>query len=1019
MPLRKRPKQALEAPAGKAEGKKKKKRQRLVDFFRPGKRKVQEKDETTNPPPLDTSRKPPQVSQIAESAKQPKSSSSIDVARTSREKVQPVQLPSPPLEPKEQAELLSEEHIHTLFLGAPHFAVKPADSRSDPKVSYPWDDELKVRDVSDSIPPSQPAFSLATLRQYLKVTPGEPAQGKTYLGYDVGVVEIPSMLTAQGVEPGTIGFEHFLQLPTSDNLTTDLQQSQSSNGFLEVIRNKEQMQSNPERLGIRRVDMSMVHERLIEFGDLLEAFQESPERMTILNNQSSGDLYANLFGKFLTPPPFDGTTDDPTGMKVQIDNLLKVLRLKGVWYDLSLVEWRIRLGQILWGDPDSVSVIGVTGASVSHELWSDRDILLLQLLLACELLLRLDAVSTMDVDEAKGWMHLTHEEFQGFLNLKTRKTDWDLILARRFMENILVFKEYDNAASPSSPKPRGILSMLSRDDAKGTPNTDIIFLPRHQARQLSGLLHFAETVRWPGIDLIVTELAHKLGVPDSDKEQQQQPSPYGKFLDLNTPSSISVYGTPLATPRSTNSVRSSYFGHMKRPPLNRSNTSRSFKVPLTSTLLVHAADVAANALNIGGWLSRSYLTGLILPGEAISHFLISTLLENDKLAIATLGESANLYGGFIYAARSWWSKTSVVGRVLACVEGAVECMGWISVTRLPEDPADGWYAVNSEQIQSEQPPRISVEQDVVARDSAIIPGGDVNNVKPEDISLPLDPSTPPVPSIELASWSLTPFISELSDNDSLGSSSELESYTATLTFTSVSNPANYTLALTYDIHFIPSYPCTPPPLTQPPNFPQILKRSLSRSSSKRSVRSTRSSSNRPSRHPSRRNSHGYEPLLSHPPDSPSQAPTRVYSPVPDEDAEIVRPNTGFDEPKGRVVGGPMGVHPLHREYRYKMVTVTEVLDPGFTLPFTVKHNATTPPLDTPKEENEKNEKNEKGINEQVLILDARASRDLELLARAWCAEKGLHAIIGRVGRTCLACCVREARGLGLSVVVRV
>ncbi len=58
-------------------------------------------------------------------------------------------------------------------------------------------------------------------------------------------------------------------------------------------------------------------------------------------------------------------------------------------------------------------------------------------------------------------------------------------------------------------------------------------------------------------------------------------------------------------------------------------------------------------------------------------------------------------------------------------------------------------------------------------------------------------------------------------------------------------------------------------------------------------------------------------------------------------------------------------------------------------------------------------------NKTVLVLDARASSDLELLARAWCAEKGFHAVVGRVERTCLACCVREARGLGINTVIRV
>jgi hypothetical protein len=57
--------------------------------------------------------------------------------------------------------------------------------------------------------------------------------------------------------------------------------------------------------------------------------------------------------------------------------------------------------------------------------------------------------------------------------------------------------------------------------------------------------------------------------------------------------------------------------------------------------------------------------------------------------------------------------------------------------------------------------------------------------------------------------------------------------------------------------------------------------------------------------------------------------------------------------------------------------------------------------------------------EPVWILDARGSHDKEVLARAWCAAAGTSAVVGRVGRTCLACCVREARAVDVGVIIRV
>lgn len=45
--------------------------------------------------------------------------------------------------------------------------------------------------------------------------------------------------------------------------------------------------------------------------------------------------------------------------------------------------------------------------------------------------------------------------------------------------------------------------------------------------------------------------------------------------------------------------------------------------------------------------------------------------------------------------------------------------------------------------------------------------------------------------------------------------------------------------------------------------------------------------------------------------------------------------------------------------------------------------------------------------------------DLEMLARALCAERGWNALVSRRGRGCLACVVREAGAVGWRVVLRV
>jgi hypothetical protein len=906
--------------------------------------------------------------------------------------------PAPAAESKEteKVEALGEAQLHALFSGAPHFGVSEDNGRPTPTVSQPWDGQAATKDVLDSKPFDQSAFTATTLRTHTTSTsrPSSSEHGP-YRGYEADVVEVPSMLSAQGLEPGSIGFSHYLELPKSDSLTPDVEASQSGKEFLQGKRNKELMQTTPERLGIRAVDMDLIYDRLIEIQDLYEAFHNSPGPMTILNHQSAGDLYANLFSKFLTPPGYDGATDDPTGLRVQIVALMRILKLKGVWYDFSLVEWRIRLGQILWSDPDAVP------EHESHPLWTEREVLLLQITLACELLLRLDAVTNADVEHADAQLHISKAEIRGFFGTKTRKLDWDLVLARRFLDNILVVKN-NNLATPIAT-PRGFLSMLGVGaEVPEASKPDVVLLPQHQARQLSGLIKFATTIQWPSTDILVQELAQKLGARDVASQVEQVPSPDGMFPDVITSASISVYGTPLQTPRPSSHVLDGYFGHVGKPVLTRDN-SRSLRIPLSSTLSPVANQPSANLTAVGGWLSRSFLTGMVLPGEAISHFLMSTLLENDNIAIASLGDSANLYGGFSYTNRTWWSKNSIVGRVFACLDGSVESMGWISFPRLPEGYRDCWHSIHSEQLPHLDRLSDPTRSFAIAQDSAVVPNNTITTLRSEDLVLPRDSEATLASSCKFEHWELTPLNPDLLDSDMMsGPPTESDIHVPSVTFTTSDQTATHTLTLAFDVQFVSSWPCTPPTSTSAPSMPHILKRSLTGTISRKS--STRSGSTRLSR----RNSHGFEPLLSHPPDSKDIAPKPMYS-----------ADTGNDSDITITKRQPMSVHPLHISYKYSIVPVTDVLDPDFNILFDEHaHNSTTRPS-SPVGTTE--HQGEEVVNDKttILVLDARASSDLQLLARAWCAEKGFHAIIGRVGRTCLACCIREARGLGINVVIRV
>jgi hypothetical protein len=937
---------------------------------------------------------------------QPLSNSTLDAKTSSpAHEAETEQLVAPQEKKQdEKIEILSKEYINALFAGAPNFGIVSLGGRPTPTATYPRNAEASLQNASDSTQPAHPALSAATLHR----VPSNEQNTETpnlYRGYEVDVVEVPGWLSGCGSEPGSIGFAHFLELPHSDSLITEESQHSASDfDSTEAARNRELMQTNPERIGIRYVDMGLVCDRLIELQDLYDAFRETQENMTILNNQSPGDLYANLFSKFLTPPGYDGSISDPTGLQVQILTLLRILNLKGIWYDFSLVEWRIKLGQILFSDPDSFN------NHDSEPMWSERDILMLQITLACELLLRLDAVVRMNVQDPEEHSRVRTEDLAAFLELKSRKTDWDLILARRFLENILVIKGNDAGATTPVPESRGLFSLLGGVTPGGTPKelpqSDIILLPQHQARQLSALVRFAEAIHWPHIDSILKDMATKLSVQDNTETPSQPSSPSGWSFNPTTPSSISIYGTPLQTPRSANHLLDGYFGQIKQTTLNQSisrNNSQTLRIPLSTTLSLPETTPESALRNIGGWLSRSFLTGLVLPGEAISHFLISTLLENDKLAMAALGDSANLYGGFVYANRTWWSKSSIVGRVLACVEGSTESMGWITFNKLPVGVADGWHAIQSEQLPFEHPLRLTLDYDLVAQDSSIIPDDVSAPVKPEELTLPSDKETLSTSSIRFTQWDLTPLNPDLIDEDEDGTRTptENEIYTPSLTFED-SSQATHVLTLTYDVQFVTSWPCTPPTSTSTRSLHHVAKRSvtgtLSHSSSKRSV-STRLS---------RQNSLGFEPLLSHPPEATEITPQPIQAAMPEDELSATVLKTK-----------PVTAHPLHISYKYSIVPVADVLSPDFRLPFTTFASTLPAASSSTLLKDEKAGAAAVDNRKTVLVIDARDSTDMELLARAWCAEKGHHAIIGRVGRTCLACCVREARGIGINVVIRV
>lgn len=719
------------------------------------------------------------------------------------------------------------------------------------------------------------------------------------------ILEVPNLLSANGPEPGTTGFEHFLQLPVSDSLTTPDESS--------TFEKRHLLTKNPAEVGLLEFDLAQLVNCLTESGELYARLSDGDSVSGSLDEDNVFELGNDLFGRLLNRSSADISVEgiQKVSLDKQIAALQQVLEMKGLWHDFSVVEWRIRIGQLLWTDFDTGD------SSVAH--LSERDVFILQVTLAAELLVRLK------FSAAKGAPYSGSSPVP--LQQRSQKVKWDILVAEKFLSNMSV------SILPSA-NGQGIrnsfFSAISFFTSQEDPQNDSakpILRPKNEDHQISGLLTFARALSWPHVEDVRTQLR-----PEPDFSGSERPV-----------STMSIYATPLNSPRlfdieNTPGTRTSYFGaigqQQNRPSVNRTKTAQSIQL--------RPAANEAEGFNVGGWLSRSWLSGLVLPGEAAGHFLMSALLENSPEAIDALGDNANLYGGFAYRGRTFWSKSSAVGRVLAAKLGAIECMGWISVPDAPTEQPEGWIDTKIKDFPyPEAKPRIK-DREALPKASDPFHNYDASFLRASDFTTPTD--SPPVMGNEVVCRGLS-FVSPGSDSDA---SSITPKSTAYLAFSSPINPKlpQISVPLTYDVHFISSYPCYPVANDE---------------------------------------DHDLSSLTSSPSDNLALS---------------------FHTASSRDVAPPPA-HPLHTSYRYMTLPVATLLSAGAE---EARSRALSLPDATAEAENEE--------EEEVAVLDCRGKADLELLARAWCAKVGENAIVGKTGRTCLACCIREARGLGVRVLIR-
>ncbi|PGH13990.1 hypothetical protein AJ80_06130 [Polytolypa hystricis UAMH7299] len=902
---------------------------------------------------------------------------------------------------------LSEADLKHIFSGAPHFLLERGRrTQLYPHVIFPWDESHAIQNLRDRQPLKHSSYTLATLHAHLPVSSGSSGiqiypdnlaekRGSKRPSFDIGVFEIPNMLSYIAKEPGCVGFRYYMELPVGDAVLNKplLPSRKWTEGEipLEGIRNQPYSECSPDivhdrlelikggpaawkRIGLRDCSVKDIAERLGTLARIRdEILQGKP--ITILDIETMPNLYHNLFHTFLYPPAKSPPKDDLSSLKAQIHALEQVLTTKGAWIDFSLVEWRIWIGQLLWEMPPHPSSDDMNPASTesSFDPSLERKWLLLQLTLSAEMILRIDTAVKIGVIGRSSNIPITTQDIYQIIGMRTAPGDWSIVTCRRLLENMTIEYhpqlpvEIGRTESPSKSKTERIRARLgalrhSRKQSLDTSVWDCVLLPCSPRRQLEGLIVFAENLNWPEIDRFRSKMTTKMLSALSDR-----------------PTMLQVFASPVQAGPLPSNVR----------PLKKNDMYRTSH---TSQLIqLHTPKNVEERLipDLGGWLSRTWWSALVLPGEAISHLIICTLIENDLDAMNRIGPIANLHGGFVYKGTSWWSKVCILGRVLNALPGSGHCLGWISSSVAPVDVTgnplgDGWLEIiTMEGKHMKGKPRIN-EGTRVFLDSS--PLGTEGNLSSSAFCLPVDAA---LKSLGDRAAVIFEKVTLATEDFPIDSGRPLKAR-ASVTFTvhdpssAPQSPQVVIFPITHDVQFISSYTCLPP-------YGRISH------GSKNLPRDT---------HPSQPHSHHYEvdPMVFDKSDD-------SYHSSREGD-----PHSSKQQLALRLPG-----HPLHADsFPYSYIPFSAL--PTMTSLSTLTLPVHLPPAPT----NYLSLATQRGLEymhlhprKHTYIIDACGSKDREAFARAWCAAVGTDAVVGRVGRTCLACCIRQARAVDVDVVIRV
>ncbi|KAK7756600.1 hypothetical protein SLS62_001437 [Diatrype stigma] len=947
---------------------------------------------------------------------------------------------------------LSDAEIESLFSGAPQFFARSQGQGTGaphPSVAFPWDDELAIRDLTDHTQIENDAWGCVTASP--RIILRDPMSAISPVGrkrphFNTKCQERPNMLSMQGSEKGTLGYQAALELSVADTLLEEQYGFDSLGSKGQVIVERRQWLITSKD-GLRHLDDASVMEQLLKLEQRYHG-----ERDVL--RMKSRDLYNELFLKVLHPPTRVIDQNDPYSLAVQIHALVKILATHNAWIDFSRVEWRIRLGQILWGfplDDELEDGSAINDGNDAEDRGEERYWLLLQILLACELLIRLDAITE---GEEYGAQRLRAHEVHKFEKEANPSVKWSLLLARAWLDNITIVKTPVAQEEPTTP--RSWLNSLTtkmhlkHESMHGAHHTDHT-QHRHNAqseyvysikgkyneRQVFGLTQFARKLRWPDIEAYVFKV-------------NEQASSLTKPTPINTPL------------QACDCRRTSYFNNYR--PRNS----------VDSSLQEGRRRKLGAALHPSGWLSKAYFSGLLLPGEALSHYLMSSLLETDVEAMVRLGPLANLGGGFMYRGKSFWSTACIVGRVLAAGRGAVECMGWISSDVLPQGRDEGWVDIEVNNIADDlaktgRKARLWGKT-IIERESDVLGDGEPSNVLPADFILPHESqyseSPPSNIRVELKSLDLSapmddarsmPPLEKYPSADT-NKPPEIRTYPASMAFAmthdDIDEQREFEFNLRNDVYFVTAHPCAPSnrvKFFKSPTSPTIQQ-----------IDVVESEFGGSSAHILGHPLHKYYTyatihlvdLLDRPDDTLEEILHKGHrtgrtastlspsAPLRPPRTLVIDCVTGFAPPRSPDMPALSRVSSLSSSFAIEPTSAQFPMSAGSS-PDMQRRPSTAASSGSKIERIERidppmskyNTQFGNGNNgggggggynvdspEAKMHLGTRKRRfgsDMEIMARALCAERGWNALISRRRRGCLACAIREAGALGWRVIIRV